>query len=138
MRQVIRRGLRTPDAERMVYIMDSRFENISSFVPTRFRDQWQKKGFVEGQRVEVTLSKAERDPAVRRKALQHFGRKCMVCAFSPRVDSQLDVHHLFPLSDGGERVTKIDDVAVLCANCHRLAHSASPPLSIDQLQKVTI
>jgi Rad3-related DNA helicase len=136
MRQVIGRGLRTPDAECMVYIMDSRFENISSFVPTRFRDQWQGKGFVEGQRVEVTLSKAERDPAVRRKALQHFGRKCMVCDFTPRVDSQLDVHHLFPLADGGERVTKIDDVAVLCANCHRLAHSTSPPVSIEQLREM--
>jgi Rad3-related DNA helicase len=137
MRQVIGRGLRTPDAECMVYIMDGRFENISSFVPTRFRDQWQQKGFLEGQRIEVTLSKAERDPAVRRKALQHFGRKCMVCDFTPRVDSQLDVHHLFPLADGGERVTKIDDVAVLCANCHRLAHSTSPPLSIEQLREVS-
>jgi predicted HNH restriction endonuclease len=136
MRQVIGRGLRTPDAECMVYIMDSRFENISSFVPTRFRDQWQGKGFVEGQRVEVTLSKAERDPAVRRKALQHFGRKCMVCDFSPRVDSQLDVHHLFPISGGAERVTKIEDVAVLCANRHRLAHSASPSLSIEQLREL--
>ena len=136
MRQVIGRGLRTPDAECMVYIMDGRFESISSFVPTRFQSQWEKKSFLEGKRAEVTLSKAERDPAVRRKALQHYGRKCMACDFTPRVDSQLDVHHLFPLADGGERVTKITDMAVLCANCHRLAHSATPPLTIEQLARV--
>jgi predicted HNH restriction endonuclease len=42
---------------------------------------------------------------------------------------------LFPLADGGERVTKIQtDVAVLCANCHRLAHSASPPLPLGVLR----
>jgi Rad3-related DNA helicase len=136
MRQVVGRGLRTPDAECVVYIMDGRFESIASFVPTRFRGQWQQKVFHEGKKVELTLSKAERDPAVRRKALQYYGRKCMGCNFTPRVDSQMDVHHLFPLADGGERVTKIEDVAVLCANCHRLAHTASPPLLIDQIRKM--
>ncbi|MBM4220239.1 MAG: hypothetical protein FJ171_11595 [Gammaproteobacteria bacterium] len=71
----------------------------------------------------------------RKSALRHFGRKCMSCEFVPRVDSQLEVHHLYPLADGGERVTRIEtDVAVLCANCHRLAHSANPPLTVEILR----
>ena len=58
----------------------------------------------------------------------------MVCRFVPKVDSQLDVHHLHPLADGGERLTALTDVAVLCANCHRLAHMASPPVTIEALK----
>ncbi len=58
----------------------------------------------------------------------------MVCGFVPKVDSQLDVHHLHPLADGGERLTALTDVAVLCANCHRLAHTTTPPVPIDLLK----
>ena len=58
----------------------------------------------------------------------------MACGFVPRVDSQLDVHHLHPLADGGERLTALTDVAVLCANCHRLAHTTTPPIAIDALK----
>ena len=51
----------------------------------------------------------------------------------PRVPIQLDVHHKDPIAEG-ERTTTLDDVLVLCANCHRLAHSESPPLSLDALR----
>jgi Rad3-related DNA helicase len=135
MRQVIGRGLRKPEAECEVYILDDRLAMIESFIPTRFKDAWHSRGRVEGARVEHTLSKAERDPLVRKNALKHHGKRCMSCGFVPKVDSQLEAHHLFPLADGGERVTKIEtDVAVLCANCHRLAHSASPPLPLGVLR----
>lgn len=135
MRQVIGRGLRTPDARCEIYILDGRFKNIEAFVPRRFSQEWGGREVLEGKRVEVTLSKHERDPTVRKRALAHFGKRCMVCGFEPRVDSQLEVHHLFPLAEGGERLTSIEDVAVLCANCHRLAHSSGfPPLTLDQMR----
>ena len=135
MRQVIGRGLRTPEARCEIYILDGRYKNIESFIPQRFQQQWKDKGVLEGKRYEVTLSKAERDPSVRRKALSHYGKKCIVCEFQPKVDSQLEVHHLFPLANGGERVTSISDVTVLCANCHRLAHSTgAEPLSVEQMK----
>lgn len=80
----------------------------------------------------MVLSKSERDPAIRQAALKHYGRKCMGCGFWPKVDAQLDVHHLDPIAEG-QRGTKIKDVVVLCANCHRLAHSTRPPLSLVDL-----
>lgn len=122
LRQVIGRGLRTPDAECSVYLLDARAENLSGFVPARFVVAWAGRTYLEGARSEVTLSKAERDPAVRRAALKHYGRKCMACGFVPQVDSQLDVHHRDPIAEG-QRRTRIEDVMVLCANCHRLAHA---------------
>lgn len=127
LRQVIGRGLRTPDAVCSVYILDARAEKLGGFVPERFSAAWFGRTYLEGARKEVVLSKAERDPAVRRAALQHYGRKCMECGFVPVVDSQLDVHHRDPIAEG-QRRTKIEDVMVLCANCHRLAHTTHPTL----------
>ena len=132
LRQVIGRGLRTPEAECTIYVLDRRYRNVEAFIPKRFRAQWAGRLYLEGRRNEVTLSKIERDPSVRKAALKHYGLKCMGCGFIPRVESQLDVHHLNPVA-GGERLTGIRDVAVLCANCHRLVHSTDPPMAVETL-----
>jgi Rad3-related DNA helicase len=134
LRQVIGRGLRTPDAVCSIVIVDARAEKLTGFIPERFAGNWAARTFLEGGRKEVVLSKAERDPAVRRAALNHYGRKCMnpACGFIPKVDSQLDVHHLDPIAEG-QRRTRIEDVAVLCANCHRLAHATEPPTRNEDL-----
>jgi Rad3-related DNA helicase len=134
MRQVAGRGLRSPNAMCKLYVLDGRYGNIAAFVPQRFQGAWQSRGFLEGRRVELTLSKVERDPTVRRKALSHYGMQCMACGFEPKSTNQLDVHHLNPVAQGGERLTGLADVAVLCANCHRLAHSQQPPLAIEALK----
>ncbi len=53
------------------------------------------------------------------------------------VDSQLEVHYLYLLVNGGERIAFLADVFVLCANRHRLAHSTGVmPLKLDQLKAV--
>ncbi len=138
MRQVIGRGLRTPDAQCTIHILDERFALIAAFVPRRFATAWQgRKTFAEGRAQELTLTRYERDPSVRKKALAHYGKLCMACSFMPKVDSQLDVHHLKPVSEG-ERLTSLADVAVLCANCHRLAHSEEPPLPLVSLRALVV
>ena len=133
LRQVIGRGLRTPDAKCSIYVLDGRVEKLTGFIPERFAGQWASREFTEGGRKEMVLSKAERDPAVRKAALRHYGLKCMACAFSPRIESQLDVHHLDPIAEG-ERKTRLEDVVVMCANCHRLAHSTRPPRGLEALR----
>lgn len=137
LRQVIGRGLRTPDAVCSIYIVDARVDKLSGFVPERFTSAWIERTYLEGGKREVVLSKNERDPAVRRRALSHYGRKCMACDFLPKADSQLDVHHLDPIAEGVRR-TKIEDVVVLCANCHRLAHTTKPPVPLAELRAVQV
>ena len=135
LRQVIGRGLRTPDAECDIYIIDGRYTKLEAFVPERFRPDWdgREKGFIEGARQDFVLSKKERDPLLRQAALKRYGLVCMACGLVPKVSSQLDVHHKDPIAEG-ERTTTLNDVLVLCANCHRLAHSEAPPLSLDALK----
>ena len=57
----------------------------------------------------------------------------MAWGLTPRVEAQLDVHHLDPIAEG-VRQTQLQDLAVLCANCHRLAHSRQPPIGLDELR----
>ncbi|WP_201770552.1 HNH endonuclease [Sorangium cellulosum] len=35
-----------------------------------------------------------------------------------------EAHHLVPLSAGQERTTRLEDMALLCANCHTMIHRA--------------
>ncbi|NTV45997.1 MAG: hypothetical protein HGB11_05650 [Chlorobiales bacterium] len=48
-----------------------------------------------------------------------------------------EVHHLKPLSASNESVTTmLDDLAVLCSNCHRIIHRSDPMLTIAELSKL--
>lgn len=34
----------------------------------------------------------------------------------------IECHHIFPIGSGVERVTELSDLALVCANCHRMLH----------------
>lgn len=122
LRQVIGRGLRSPDADCTVIILDQRAAKVGQFVPIRFLAAWAtRREFHEGQRAELVLSRVERDPALRKAALKHHGSKCQWegCAIAQL--HLLDVHHRDPVSEG-ERKTTLKDVTVLCKNHHAEAH----------------
>jgi len=122
MRQAIGRGLRTPDAVCTVVVLDARAAKLGSFVPERFAANWLgRKVFEEGARQELLLSEAERNKALRKAALRHYGAKCQHPACDVDQIHLLDVHHLDPVSEGVRRTT-LKDVTVLCANHHRQAH----------------
>ncbi|MGJ3559785.1 HNH endonuclease [Streptomyces sp. INA 01156] len=38
----------------------------------------------------------------------------------------MEVHHVTPLYVSGVRKTTLDDLACLCANCHRMCHRSRP------------
>ncbi len=68
---------------------------------------------------------------------------CEACGFDFSVaygtlgDGFCEVHHLVPLSASSESVTTtLDDLAVLCSNCHRVIHRSTPMLSVVELSKV--
>ena len=123
LRQVIGRGLRSPDARCTVYFLDPRVSKLPAFWPARFASAWSERpgdpGAVEGARVDVVLSKAERDPSLRKRALAHYGLHCRACGLIPRVEAQIEVHHLEPVSEGVRR-TRLEDLCPLCRNCHSL------------------
>jgi hypothetical protein len=86
----------------------------------------------------------ERSSVVRARAIQIHGTRCGACNFSfeeaygPLGDGFIEVHHLVPLAEPGGpvAVSPATDVAGLCANCHRMVHRESPPLSPNALKAV--
>jgi 5-methylcytosine-specific restriction protein A len=88
----------------------------------------------------------ERDRGIvaRRKSQalrQHGALRCEACGFDfshqygKRGAGFIECHHTKPVSSliAGER-TKLQDLALLCANCHRIIHVSRPWLSLDQLR----
>src|SRR6266571_72486 len=90
--------------------------------------------FSEGRLITALHSRRERDPQIRKRLLATRRRKgplsCDMCncVSNSRIadleDAIFETHHLVPLSSSGERITKLEEVALLCANCHRLLHRA--------------
>jgi 5-methylcytosine-specific restriction enzyme A len=53
----------------------------------------------------------------------------------------IDAHHLTPFGELDARPRDLDaktDFAVVCANCHRLLHSETPPLGVRKLQQLLV
>ena len=44
-----------------------------------------------------------------------------------------EVHHLRPLARSGPCITTLDDLAIVCANCHRMIHRGGQCRPIDRL-----
>jgi 5-methylcytosine-specific restriction enzyme A len=71
----------------------------------------------------------------------HGGLRCESCSFDfqkiygARGAGFMEAHHLKPLSTlrPGDK-TRLDDLALLCSNCHRMIHAKRPWLSMAQLK----
>ena len=90
--------------------------------------------FFEGRLLTVLHKKRERDRNIRPKLLAlRSKRGALVCDMCHRQantsdasfeDAPFEAHHLLPMSMALERKTLLKDMALLCANCHRLLHRA--------------
>lgn len=85
----------------------------------------------------------ERDPAVIAWVRDQAKGKCECCESpAPFKDDYgfafLEVHHLVPLSMGGEDTVK--NAVALCPNCHRRCHHSSDRIAVTErlLQKVSV
>ena len=94
---------------------------------------------VEGRAKLVLHLVRERNRAlVAAKKASVASPKCEVCGFSfidTYGEDYCEVHHLTPLADlSDDTETTLDGLAIVCANCHRIIHLQSPPLTIDSLR----
>jgi 5-methylcytosine-specific restriction protein A len=99
----------------------------------------------EGRLLLAAHVRRERNPSLRRAKLASVTMAgnpiaCQVCTFDFAEtygtvgECYIEVHHVLPLYASGPRTTRLDDLALLCANCHRMIHRARPWLTPDALQ----
>lgn len=98
--------------------------------------------FTEGTPREVTLNSYERSEEARKLCLEHYGHVCQACDLIYEVRYGLigrdliHVHHITPIAEIGEtyQVDPIQDLVPLCASCHHVVHSRTPPYSVDEIR----
>lgn len=102
---------------------------------------------VEGTRVWATHLRRERDLRVikgkKRQVMNETGKlECEVCGFDfERIYGNIglsfcETHHIKPLSENVEETeTKLEDLAVLCSNCHRMIHRTRPIKSVPEFKE---
>lgn len=101
---------------------------------------------VEGRLRTVLHNRRDRDPKLARQrklaALKRDGAlKCEACGFDATArfgdlaGQVIECHHIKPLSEMAEPApVALNDLALLCANCHRALHAARPWLTLEQLR----
>ncbi|GEM_PF-2747752 len=84
-----------------------------------------------------------RNKTLAKKAKELYGYKCCICNFSFEETygelgkEFIECYHIKPLSERPESEwtedlkTSLEDVIVVCSNCHRMIHSKRPALSIE-------
>ena len=102
----------------------------------------------EGRTLLSKHYRRERSVKLRTKklaAVKASGRTiaCEVCDFDfatsygERGLEYIEVHHKMPLHVTGERTTKLEDLALLCANCHRMIHRGKW-ISVEELRAIFV
>ncbi len=98
----------------------------------------------EGGKKWVEQERSERDPRLAREAKElnrkeNGGRiKCEACGFEDKNPAMFDAHHKHPLK-AGKRMTRVNELAVLCPTCHRWSHQKADdrlyPLTVEQIRR---
>jgi len=104
--------------------------------------------FPEGKIVERTHKARERNNQVVSLAKENFKKLngqlfCQICGFDFEKTygeigkDFIEGHHTIAISEmAHDHKTKIEDIAMLCANCHRMVHKKRPWLSMTNLGKL--
>ncbi len=82
--------------------------------------------------------------AKKAQVLKATGRlECQSCnfdfhlAYGERGLGFMEVHHIKPISQGVPgQITRLEDLALVCANCHRMIHVSRPWLTVEALKKL--
>jgi hypothetical protein len=102
--------------------------------------------FTEGRRLSAERQFFARNPSLVLAAKKKYGFACQICGFEYSKmygelgEGYIEAHHLNPLSERDPSMwtakvrTSVDEVRVLCANCHRMIHRRRPALSIEDVR----
>ncbi|NOS74487.1 MAG: hypothetical protein HOP36_08110 [Methyloglobulus sp.] len=104
-----------------------------------------RDGFPEGKLKErLHLARERNSELVRRAKEAAYSLRCMCCAFDffekygELGKGYIEAHHTKPVSELHEdgETTKVEDLALVCSNCHRMLHRRRPWLKMHELVKL--
>lgn len=126
---------------------DSILETVKKDIEALHIEEAKEVSYKEGKLSSRLVNIHERNPQLRARAIEIYGTRCQGCDFcfmemyGSHGEDYIEVHHLNPVADYTEEVI-VDpstDMAVVCANCHRMIHrNPEKPLSLDELRRIII
>jgi len=135
------RGIRELTQNSAAILDDALARDAESGGPTE-----EELEFPEGRQVYQAHVRRERNrKVVERAKAQRYERdpelRCEVCGFSFALaygdlgDGYIEAHHTMPLGKSqGSTKTRVSDLVLVCANCHRMLHRRRPWLDRRQLR----
>ena len=93
----------------------------------------------EGETYEAEATFRSRNRALVEAKRANSDYRCEVCGFNfeenygPIGREYIVAHHLKSIASGPS-TTRLDDIALVCANCHAMVHTKSPPISRADLR----
>lgn len=130
------------------YFADIRNKNTGKKIVIVAEDEDDATAYAEGKASYAIHRKLERNPKLASKAknnrLKATGDlRSDVCNFSfqkcygPIGVGFIEAHHTVPISKfkGRKTITRLEDIALVCSNCHRMLHRVTPLPSIADLRK---
>ncbi|MFA5553051.1 MAG: HNH endonuclease [Phycisphaerae bacterium] len=105
--------------------------------------------FPEGRAVYRTHKFYERNSRLtqrKKQEAQEIGQlKCYICDFDFQVvygesgKGFIECHHIVPISDYNQKtITKLEDLVLVCSNCHRILHRHRPCLSVEEMKGIIL
>lgn len=113
-----------------------------------FKELDEEESFPEGKekyRIHKSKERNHKLIAIKKhKALlQNPNLPCEICGFSFKAkygeigDKFIEAHHIFPVSELTEETeSRINDLILVCSNCHKMIHKRRPWLTIDEIKKL--
>ena len=136
-------GVRTPHPQQVA----SPSKEESQYPEQEIVIEDEESAFPEGREKFRQHRYRERDGKIVQRAkaqrLAKTGKlECEVCQldfarrYGERGRGFIEAHHKLPVSllDGAKR-TKVEDLALVCSNCHRMLHRGQPLLTVEQLRE---
>jgi predicted HNH restriction endonuclease len=125
-----------------------KYQKIYSKIEDSIVDEEEEITFPEGKELYRLHRLKERNVALIKMAKARYldvnpKLSCQVCEFSFE-DSYgelgkgfIEAHHIYPISNLTEETpTKVEDIALVCSNCHRMLHRRRPWLTLPELSKM--
>lgn len=99
---------------------------------------------MEGKLIKAEAAFRSRNRAVITAKKSISDGKCEVCGFDFSNRYQIDkdclvAHHKIPIGQRkGASKTTVEDIALICPNCHAVAHTQMPPLKLERIKRMLI
>lgn len=116
----------------------------------KFKETDEEESFPEGkEKYRIHKSKERNQKLIALKKhksfLQSPNLPCEICGFSFKVkygeigDKFIEAHHILPISElTGETESKLNDLVLVCSNCHKMIHKRRPWLTLGEIKKIII